>query len=207
MAGAVAIAADRGQRTITQAIEKRAAESLHQGVDDDRAPLEFLQRTVRYHNVTGRHSSSKFTSLASFMPGDWTNAATRFLLQQHADLPLDLEKNIEPHLARAVAEAGALHPAKCPCCDQVWRRTHTLGCSCAGRKERYAKNDMLNTKKCKKHSSLSLDTSEQGFARVHPTRRRGARSAPGPPADVCRGARSAPGPPVDVCRTSSVSSA
>jgi hypothetical protein len=120
------------QKSICGEIEQRAADVHFPDVADDCGLLDALQQRCRYHNTTGKHVSSKFSTPRAFLPSEYSNAAVKFMMRQHVDLPLALEA----HLCDAT-------DGNCPACNMPWQRDHILSCDKCATDKRYAKHQKL----------------------------------------------------------------
>jgi hypothetical protein len=124
------------KKSITAQVERRAVEVFFPEVAPECHLLDRLQRRCRYHNVTGKHVSGKFQTPRAFLPSGHSNAAVKFMLQMHLDIPLTLEANLCGEMAD-----GSLK--RCSACDKPMPRDHILSCVlCAGSK-RFAKHQAV----------------------------------------------------------------
>jgi len=135
---AVRLSAKKGaQKRITAQIEQRAVDVYFPDVAPDCALLGRLQRKCRYSNVTGKHVGGKFMTPRAFLPGETNNAAVRFMLQMHLDIPLTLETNL-------CGELPDGSPMLCPLCNVTMQRDHILSCAKCALSERFAKHEKVS---------------------------------------------------------------
>ena len=138
LSDAVRLAAKKGsQKRITAEIELRAVRVYFPDVAPDCDLLDRLQRVCRFSNITGRHNAGKFMTPRAFLPSELSNAAVKFMLQMHLDIPLTLEANLCGEMADG-------SPMLCPLCNVPMQRDHILSCDKCALPERFAKHETVS---------------------------------------------------------------
>ena len=133
----VALGKKGAQSKLTRAVERLVADNLLGEANPTPDPRHAIERRARWNNITGTHASAGFKCIHAFIPGDKSNAAIQFALEQQLDMPFTLGRNV-PLKSK---------PNKCPCCNLRYdaRGRHLLMCKHAGLSERHEQHQKCLT--------------------------------------------------------------
>jgi len=131
----VALGRKGAQSRLTRAIEQLVADNLLGEANPAPTPRKAVERRARWNNITGTHASAGFNCIHAFVPGDKSNSAIQFALQQQLDLTFVLGRNV----------CAPCAPNKCPCCGLRFddRGRHLLMCKKAGLSERHEQHQKV----------------------------------------------------------------